>query len=790
MTKIMIVEDEAIICSDIELTLKRMGYRVTTTAARGEEALKKADSVRPDLILMDINLSGKLNGIETADIIRSRFNIPIVFVTAHMDEGKLQQAKLTMPFEYILKPVREKDLKVTIEMAVYVAKVERERKKAEEELKQSRQRFQDIVLSSSDWIWEMDHNGKFTFASKKIKKILGYRPDEILGKTPFDLMPKEESIRVRQIFDKISAKKKPIVDLENWNLTKAGQRVCLLSNGLPLLDDNGELIGYRGTDKDITERKKAEEALQQSGKQLAKVNSIAKMGFLDWHLKTDQLVWSREAYELFGVNQKNSKLNIDQTLELVHTDDLEYVRENLDLAVQGEQRYNIDHRMVRPDGDVIWVHAQAELFHDNHGNPESLLGTVIDITERKQIEEALIKSESKYSDLYDNAPDMYVSVDAKTASIIECNQTMLKATGYSKAEIVGRKVFDIYTPESSVYAREMIFPAFLKTGRIESEELKIRRKDGSTIDVSLNVSAVRDSRGNILYSRSSFRDISEKKRLEKERLEVEKQLFQAQKMESLGTLASGIAHDFNNLLFQILGYTQLAIINLPENDDLKKFLLPVESASNKAAALVRQILNYSRGSIGEFKPLAIQSIIKEVLKLLRSSMPATIEIRQNINEKCGFVFTDVVKIYQVIMNLSTNAYHAMRGKKGILEVTLDEIEVDRDTQPDYPDLNPGNYLKLSVSDTGRGMDEATKAKIFDPLFTTKNEREGTGLGLCIVQKIINEHQGSISVVSTPGKGTTFNVYLPRADITQISPVEQDPRSLSYGTGKIMIVDDE
>ncbi|MBU2513486.1 PAS domain S-box protein [bacterium] len=794
MARIIIVEDEAIVCMELKAILNNMGHEVVATTDIGEEAIGKADSYRPDLILMDIKLKGILDGIETAEIIRLRFDIPIVFLTAYMDDDKLERAKLAMPLGLLLKPIRERDLRVTLKLALYASTVDTKRRMAEEKLKQSQQKYHDLVLCSSDWVWEVDHNSRYTYASTKIEDLLGYRPGEILGKTPFDLMPPDEADRVFKAFQEIAAQKKPIVDLENWNLTKTGKKICLQTNASPILDNKGNLIGYRGLDKNVTERKQSEEALKESEERHRLLFENAGVGIGYYDTEGRIISFNRTAaHELNG----NPEDFTGKTLfDLFDAKNASLYHERIKKTVYSDIESTYEDYVQLPSGKK-WFLATYNRVTNAEKKTIGVQIIANDITEQKSAEEKIKsslnekkESERKYLDLYDNAPDMYASVDVKTACIIECNQTLADSTGYRKEEIIGRSIFDMYTPESSAYARNHVFPTFVRTGKIEGIELKIKRKDGSEIDVSLNVSAVRDDQGNILFSRSSWRDISEKKQIEKKRLELEQQLFQAQKMESLGTLAGGIAHDFNNLLFQILGYTQLAIKKLEGNEEVIKLLEPVEETTHRASALVKQILTYSRGTISEYKPIAIQPIIKETLKLLRSSLPTTIEIKQEVDNHCGSILTDFIKIYQVVMNLCTNAYHAMRNSGGTLTVSLGEIKVDAENRAVFPDLNPGAYLELTVSDTGHGMDKKTMNKIFDPLFTTKSGHEGTGLGLSIVKKIVDEHQGIISVSSKPGKGSTFKVFLPRTDIILTSKIDQISKEQLSGQERILVVDDE
>jgi len=404
-----------------------------------------------------------------------------------------------------------------------------------------------------------------------------------------------------------------------------------------------------------------------------------------------------------------------------------------------------------------------------------------EIIERQQVERALRESEKKYQDLYDNAPDMFVSVDAKTATILEYNQTMANTLGYTKEELINRPIFDIYTTDSAEYAKTNVFPGFVETGTIREQELKLQRKDGSTIDASLNVSAVYDNNGNVLYSRSSLRDISDKKKLES-------QLQQAHKMEAIGTLAGGIAHDFNNILSIIVGNTELAIDDVPEWNPARINLEEIRTASLRAKDVVRQLLSFARKTELKKKPINIIPIIKESLKLLRSSIPTSVEIRSKIAKNVNIIMADPTQINQILLNLCTNADHAMPDG-GVIEVILKNLEFDEDTATQYTGLSPGRYVSLSVSDTGHGISKEEIDRIFDPYFTTKEVGKGTGMGLAVVHGIVNGHNGKIVVESEIRKGTNFTIFFPvvkKDAVVEIETVDKIP----VGNESILFVDDE
>jgi signal transduction histidine kinase/ActR/RegA family two-component response regulator len=307
------------------------------------------------------------------------------------------------------------------------------------------------------------------------------------------------------------------------------------------------------------------------------------------------------------------------------------------------------------------------------------------------------------------------------------------------------------------------------------------------VDVSVNT--VLNDCGEIEGFLAVQRDIADRKRAEQENIRLENQLRQAQKLETIGTLAGGIAHDFNNILVPILVYSDLAARSLAQDHPAREDLLEVIESANRAKALVKQILTFSRQSEQECFPADLAPIVKESLKLMRASLPATIEIRHDVDSQSGAVLADPSQIHQVLMNLCTNAYHAMRDTGGVLAVTLKPCTVDEDLARAHSQLRVGNYIRLSVSDTGKGMERQTVERIFEPFFTTKQVGEGTGLGLSVVHGIVSHCEGAIAVQSEPGKGSTFDVYLPRVRAPE-SKETVPADSVVGGHEHILVVDDE
>ncbi len=285
------------------------------------------------------------------------------------------------------------------------------------------------------------------------------------------------------------------------------------------------------------------------------------------------------------------------------------------------------------------------------------------------------------------------------------------------------------------------------------------------------------------------KEIEIRQKFEKERTELEKQLFQLQKMETIGTLAGGIAHDFNNILTPILGYTDMAREELPEESPLRFDIEQINNAALRGKDLVQQILTFSREVGFEKKPIQLQPIVAEALNLLKASFPPGVEIQQHLDPRIGTVLADPTQIHQIVMNLCTNANHAMMKMGGILKVKLDGVKIDQKSAEKIPNLKKGDYIRLTISDTGYGMDIKTQERIFEPFFTRKEVGSGSGLGLSVVHGIINNYGGAIVVDSNPGEGTTFSIYLPKYGSDPVSSHKSDKKPIK-GDEHILFVDDE
>ncbi len=428
-----------------------------------------------------------------------------------------------------------------------------------------------------------------------------------------------------------------------------------------------------------------------------------------------------------------------------------------------------------PISQVIMAHK------DSNGTLEFLSTIIRDISDRKRAEQFL-------NNMIDNMP-ICVKLVSKDGTLITINPAGLAMVGAkSEAEVIGQCMYDLISTEDR--AEYIRFNEMVCAGEKRSLSFTIQALDGHWHHMDSIAVPLYYGKENEIIQLGITRDITEQVKNQAERLELENRLHQAQKMEAIGTLAGGIAHDFNNILSGMLGYAQLAKNHRNDAKKIDHYIDEIISGAKKAAELVQQILTFSRKSSHEKKPLRIYLIIKEALKLLRASIPSTIEIVEHINSRSK-VMADATKIHQVVMNLCTNAYQALRETGGTITIALTDVDVkDHVGSLDKKELS-GPYIRLEVKDTGEGMNQETIRKIFEPYFTTKEAGKGTGLGLAVVHGIVEEHLGYISVDSKIGQGSSFTIFLPvTSEKGEFQPDKKERPALSQGSGRILLVDDE
>lgn len=552
----------------------------------------------------------------------------------------------------------------------------------------------------------------------------------------------------------------------------------------PWRDAAGNIGGILIFSEDITERKQAEIAVAERERYLRTILQTTVDGF--WVVDGEgRFMNVNEAYCRMSGYTRAEFLTLCISDVEANEDPAGTAARIRRITENGSESFETRHR--RKDGSLFDVQVSATFMAVGTGQ---FVCFCRDITERKQAERALRESEAQLKTMFDMAPVGIAQADPETGIWVRVNRKMSEMTGYLPLEMTGMRFNEMTHPED----RERDWEAFqnLVSDRTKDYRLEKRylRKDGTVLWVNLNAMVIRDASGRPVHTVAMIEDITGRKRMEEEKAHYEAQLRQAQKMQAIGHLAGGIAHDFNNILSAIIGYTEMAMDSIPDGSSLGDDLKEVLSAGMRAKELVNQILTFSRQSARDPKPVEITYIVKEAGKMLRAMLPATINIRQrsSLSPKSR-VLADPTEVHQVIMNLCTNAAHAMAAKGGSLDIALDEILLGDDEPPPHPDLKPGGYIRICVADTGHGMSEETAAQIFDPFFTTKPQGEGTGMGLSVLHGIVQSCGGAVTVRSKEGAGSTFSVYLPV--ITVDGPeTAGSSRTLTMGKGRILFVDDE
>jgi len=453
---------------------------------------------------------------------------------------------------------------------------------------------------------------------------------------------------------------------------------------------------------------------------------------------------------------------------------------------------SIENRQVNAKtNEFFWMSWTSSFYYDEQGNLKKINSIARNITDLKNTVKKLQDSEAFIKTTLDNLPiGIAVNSIDPDVSFNYMNNNFPRFYRTTRNKLEGSNSFwdAVYEDQDfrhEIKKRVLDDCASGDPRRMHWDNIPITRKSEETSFISAMNTPVPNK--NLMIS--TVWDVTDHNHAEMEKIKLESQLRQSHKMEAIGTLAGGIAHDFNNILAAILGYADMAMDDTPAHSPAKYQIEQVLKAGNRAKELVKHILSFSRKETHERVPVQTHLIVKEALKLLRASIPTTVEIKQNIDSSSGDILADPTQIHQVIMNICTNAAQAMEEDGGLLEVDLFSVELKAEDLANQPNLKLGRYVKLTVKDYGIGIDKQNLDKIFDPYFTTKDVGKGSGMGLAVVIGIVRSHDGMITVESTRGKGTTFNLYFPRIEV-QIHKEIKDNEPLPKGKEKILVVDDE
>ena len=649
-------------------------------------------------------------------------------------------------------------------------------KKAEEELIESEEKYRNLVERANDGVIIVQDK-IVKFINTRLAKMFGYTVDRMIN-TPFlDYVLPDDRPRIIDIH-KRRVQGEDVPDIyEMLGLHKDGRSIDIeINSGMITYREKPAVLSFV---RDITDRKRSEKALRGSEKKYRHL--IESINDWVWSCDTDGIhkfsntaVKSLLGYEPQDIIGKSS-------FELIHPEDQDRVQNMFKEAVYRKKGWQEDAiRWFHKDKSVRFIESRAEPMLDDEGQLIGFYGIDRDITKRIHAEEALRESEDKYRHLFEMESDAIFLIRKRDGQILEVNAAGTELYGFSRKELIKMKNKDLSAEPDATQKATME----------QKQRIPIRfhrRKDGNVFPVEITASHF-NWQGEEVHI-AAIRDITLRIEAEKENTKLEEQLRQTYKMQAIGTLTGGIAHDFNNILGIILGNTELALDDVPNWNPAKYSLEEIKTASLRAKDVIRQLLSFSRKTDKELKPLKIIPIIKESLRLLRASIPTTIDIHQNIPDDCNTIIADPTQLHQILINLSTNAAHAMQEHGGILEVSVDDVELGENDIIFDPSLSAGKYVRLMVRDTGIGIASEFKDQIFDPYFTTKEVGKGTGMGLAVVHGIIKSCNGGILIESEPGRGSTFTLYFP-AVLEEPIEERESPKKLPGGNERILLVDDE
>jgi two-component system cell cycle sensor histidine kinase/response regulator CckA len=683
------------------------------------------------------------------------------------------------------------------------------RLQAEEALRTREERFRALVETTEEWIWAIDLAGRHTYSNPGVHRMLGYSPEEILSRETWALLHPEDRARVDALVHEKSAAGQGWSGLELRWRHKDGSYRFLESNAVPILDAEGRLIGYQGADRDVTQRKLAEEALRASEERLR-----------SWIEQTSDAVFCYEYDPAIPID-----LPVEEQVRRLHdgvladcnlvcaraygADDTAAVIGQRLTDLFGTAPRSLDrlfrnvveggYRVVDAEGVETLPDGSTRYFLNNaHGVVEEgrllrVWGTYRDVTDRRRAEEALRQQRELTEAAIDAQVDTFFVFEVATGKPILWNRMFREVSGYSDEEIAARRAPQDWSDPDDMGRLMAAIEHIQRDGHARVESQFITRA-GTRVPTEYFASSFGGERGQGQYIIAVGRDISERRRYEEERQRLEAQVQHAQKLESLGVLAGGIAHDFNNLLVAILGNASLAATELPPDAATYRQLLEIETAARRASELCNQLLAYSGRGAFIVEPLDLNQLIREMLTLVRVSISKQAGLRLELAEGTLGIQADATQLRQIVLNLVINASEAIGETSGTITVSTGTLHVPSTRQAGAlpgRELPEGGYVYLDVADTGAGMDAETQRRLFEPFFTTKFA--GRGLGLSAVLGIVRGHRGDIQVTSQLGQGTSFRVLFPMLTEVAARSRAQPPlpgTESGKAAGTVLVVDDD
>lgn len=654
-----------------------------------------------------------------------------------------------------------------------------------EELSASEERFRLFIDQAADAVFVHDFQGNLLMVNRQACESTGYSREELLAMTVADVDVDEvHEGTFEELWGTLSKENK--LTLEGAHRRKDGS-IFPVEVRIGLLESNSKQL-ILALARDVTLRLETERKLKESEEKLRRVIEQSPVAMAVSTPDGEITTINAKFVELFGYTAADLH-TLDDWFSKAHPESL-----------------------ARRDARKMWACAMKEYFsthmfktiftpvHCNDGSikdiefgfeavGEQYITVFVDVTERNRARHELLKEKEFSEHAINSMPGIFFLYQRVAEQFVlkKCNTNHAILLGYSKDEIQDTNIESFFSIEDMGRLKTMI--AGLHEQQSIETEVNILKRDGNTLP--LYIQAMIFTKDDDSFLVGTGLDVSELRQAEKERRRLQSQLIQAQKMEAIGTLAGGIAHDFNNILSAIIGYTELSLMLTDKKSKVSTYLNNLMNAGSRAKDLVQQILSYSRQTEHELKPVLVKTIAQEVIKLLSVSLPSSIDIQADIDSD-SLVMGDPSQIHQILMNLCTNASHAMGETGGVLHLELKTVHIDIDTASQLANLQPGSHVNVNVSDTGHGMTAEVLERIFDPFFTTKEKGDGTGMGLAVVHGIVQSYGGMIYAYSEAGRGSSFKIFLPAIDNDELG-VEQlsEPQDVfPRGNERILLIDDE
>jgi two-component system cell cycle sensor histidine kinase/response regulator CckA len=658
------------------------------------------------------------------------------------------------------------------------------REQAEKLLQESEERYRKLIELSSDAIY-VHVDGRFVFSNAEGARLLGVnRPEDLYGRQIMDFVHPEHRNMVREWMRRISEKKRASPLIEEIYVRLDGSNVYVEVTAIPFLFEGRSALLVEA--RDISKRKEVERLLRKADAQYRTIVDTALEGILAIDGNGTITLVNARVPEMIGYSLE--EMLGRSIYEFVHEDERREHQIQTELRSKGISS-QFERRFRRKDGGVIWTLVSASPLFDDHGTFQGSFAMFNDITERKGAEEAMRRSELRLREAQQLAQMGNWEWDIDERLLTWSDETY---------RIFGREpgtfVPSVEVFEAAIHPEDredlLRWRNLMLSEKVSANiEHRIILPDGNVRYVHEHAQTVLDEQGRVRRVMGTVQDITDRKQGDAERKNLQEQLLQAQKIESVGRLAGGVAHDINNMLMPILGYAEMLSMRFPAGDNRREDTEAIIKCANRVRDVTRQLLAFARKQTMELRPLSLVQVVQGFEKMLRRTIREDVRIETRYAPSDGIIMGDAGQIEQVILNLAINAQDAMPDG-GVVRIEMADAAFDDVSAAAHKGLSPGQYVMVAVSDTGIGMDAEVREKIFEPFFTTKGVGRGTGLGLSTVYGIVKQHGGYIAVESEPGRGSTFRAYFPSLNGTAIDRLEEKQRYFIGGTETICIVEDQ